>query len=114
MRDQQKKPQKVVPDEIVIELSKPIVLKGTDGETRITELELREPSLKQLTTFIKKTGKESALDCMRWLISELSGVPMLALDALGVRDYYKAQDYLAAFLTPPDEDDPEGNAEGSQ
>ncbi|ASW00136.1 phage tail assembly protein [Paraburkholderia aromaticivorans] len=111
--EQKKKPRKVVPDSITIELSKPIILKGTE-ETEISEIELKEPTLGQLQAFIKRTAKEHAVECMKWLISEISGVPMLALTNIGVRDYYKAQDYLTAFLTPPDEDDPEGNGEGSQ
>lgn len=113
MSDEKKKPRKVVPDTLTIELSKQIILNGTE-EKVISELELREPTLGQLQAFIKRASKEHAVDCMKWLISELSGVPMLALANIGVRDYYKAQDYLTEFLTPPEEDDPEGNAEGSQ
>jgi hypothetical protein len=109
MTDQPKKKREPVPDEITIQLSKPIVLKSNGEEEHVTEINLKEPTLGQLTAFIKKTNKESALDCMVWLVSEISGIPQLALKEIGTRDYYKAQEYLSAFLTPPDEDDPEGN-----
>ena len=114
MTDQPKKKREPAPDEITIQLSKPIVLKSNGDEEHITELNLREPKLGQLTMFVKKASKEGALECMRWLISEISGIPMAALNEIGTRDYYKAQSYLTEFLTPPDEDDPEGNAAGSQ
>lgn len=109
MTDQLKKKREPAPDEIAIQLAKPIVLKSNGEEEHITELNLREPKLGQLTMFVKKASKESALDCMRWLISEISGVPMAALNEIGTRDYFKAQNYLTEFISPPDEDDPEGN-----
>lgn len=109
MTETKKKKREPAPDEITIELSRPIVMKGSDGEEHVTEIKLREPKLGQLTAFIKRTKKEDALDCMRWLIAEISGIPMVALNEIGTRDYYKAQDYLAEFISPPDEDDPEGN-----
>lgn len=109
-----KKQREPAPDEISIPLSKPIVLKGTNGEEHITEINLKEPTLGQLTMFVKKTSKESAIECMRWLISEISKIPQVALNEIGTRDYYKAQEYLGEFLAPPEEDDPEGNEVGSQ
>lgn len=109
MTDQPKKKREPVADETTLQLSKPIILKGKDDEEHITEINLKEPTLGQLTMFVKKTSKESALDCMRWLISEISGIPATALNEIGTRDYYRAQEYLTAFLAPPDEDDPEGN-----
>lgn len=106
--DKVKKPRKEVTDELTITLAKPVKLKGTE-ETEVAEISLHEPTLSQLSQFIKKTQKETAVESMKFLISIVSGVPMVVLDQIGVRDFYKAQDYMIAFITPPDEDDPEGN-----
>lgn len=113
MTEEAKKPRKSVPDELTITLSKSITLKGTE-ETVIYEITLHEPNVSYLSQFIKKTQKENAIDSMKWLISVLSGFPAPVIDQIGVRDYYKAQEYLMHFLTPPEEDDPEGNEAGSQ
>ena len=51
---------------------------------------------------------------MKFLISIVSGVPLPVLGKVGVRDFYKAQSYLIAFISPPGEDDPMGNVEGSR
>jgi hypothetical protein len=108
MSEENKKPKKEIPDELTITLSKPIKLKGTE-DSEILEISLHEPNLLQLGQFIKKTQKENAVDAMKYLISIVSGVPLVVLDQIGVRDFYKAQEYMIAFITPPDEDDPEGN-----
>jgi Phage tail assembly chaperone proteins, E, or 41 or 14 len=105
---------KDIPETLSIELKKSITVKtGADEET-YSEIVLKEPNLSQLSQFIKRTQKENAVECMRWLISDVSGIPAIVLDKIGVRDYYKAQEYLSLYLTPPEEDDPAGNAEGSQ
>jgi uncharacterized protein YjaZ len=111
--EQKKKPRLAVPDELTIQLSKSVRLTGSE-ETVVTEISLHEPNVSQLSQFIKKTQKENAVDAMKYLISLVSGLPMPVLDQIGVRDFYAAQDYLILFITPPDEDDPEGNAVASQ
>ncbi|MFM0243783.1 phage tail assembly protein [Paraburkholderia sediminicola] len=111
--ERKKKPCMPVPDELTIQLSKSITLRGTE-ETVITEISLHEPNVSQLSQFIKKTQKENAVDAMKYLISLVSGLPMPVLDQIGVRDFYAAQDYMILFITPPDEDDPEGNAVASR
>lgn len=103
-----------VPDTLTIELSQSITLGGAGDDTVYTEIVLHEPNLEQLSQFIKKAAKDGALESMKWLVSAVSGVPLPVLAKIGVRDYYKAQSYLTLFITPPDEDDPEGNEEGSQ
>ena len=108
MSEENKKPKKEIPDELTITLAKPIKLKGTE-DSEVSEISLHEPNLLQLSQFIKKTQKENAVDAMKYLISTVSGVPMVVLDLIGVRDFYAAQEYMIAFITPPDEDDPEGN-----
>lgn len=114
MEENEKKPRKIQPSTITIALSEPITLSGKDGDTVHTELELREPNLRQIKAFVKMVPTKGALDAFQTLISEQAGIPMLGIDKISARDYYKAQEYLSFFLTPPDEDDPEGNEGGSQ
>jgi len=100
---------KEIPDQLNIELSKPITMSGGDDSTVYSEISLHEPTVRQLSEFIKKTQKENAIDSMKTLISAVSGVPLPVIERIGVRDFYKAQDYLILFITPPEADDPAGN-----
>lgn len=102
-----------IPETLTIELAKSITLGGGGDDTVYTEIILREPTLDQLSQFIKKAQKETAIDSMRFLIGLVSGMPLPVLNKIGVRDFYKAQDYLIKFITPPEADDPEGNVAGS-
>lgn len=103
------------PDELVVELSRPVTISnGSDDATEFTSLRLSEPNVEQLSQFVRKTKSENAVDAMKYLVSIVSGVPLAVISRIGVRDFYKAQEYLMAFLTPPEQDDPEGNVEGSQ
>lgn len=111
--EQKKKPRKVMPFEMTIELRKPIELTGTE-KTSVTEINLREPRVSEISLFLKKNERENAVDTVKFLISTISGVPMPVIDKMGATDYYKAQQYLLYFLNPPDEDDAEGNVEASQ
>jgi hypothetical protein len=114
MEDEKKKPRHApVPDTLTIELSKSITLGGGGDDTVYTEINLHEPNVEQLSAFLKKATKDGALEAMKSLVSAVSGVPLAVLAKIGVRDYYKAQTYLTEFISPPDEDDPEGNVEGS-
>jgi hypothetical protein len=113
MSVENKKTKREIPDSLTIELATPITLSGGGDDSVYSEIVLKEPNLSQLGQFIKKTQKETAIDAMKFLISVVSGVPTPVLDRIGVRDFYKAQDYMILFITPPEEDDPEGNAEGS-
>ena len=114
MSEQKKKARAPIPDELTIQLSKQITLGGGGDDTVYIDITLKEPNTAQLSQFIKKTQKENAVDSMKFLISAVSGVPLAVIDKIGVRDFYKAQDYMILFITPPEEDDPEGNEEGSQ
>ncbi|MBG0879430.1 phage tail assembly protein [Burkholderia sp. 9775_39] len=114
MEENEKKPRKIQPSTITIELSEPITLSGKDGDTVHTELELREPNLRQVKAFVKMAPTKGVIEAFQALISEQTGIPVLSIDKIAVSDYYKAQEYLSFFLTPPDEDDPEGNEGGSR
>lgn len=104
-----------IPDELVIELAKPITLSnGKDDEQVFTQIELHEPNVSQLSQFVKKVQRETAVDAMKFLISMVSGMPQPVLDKVGVSDFYRAMDYMRHWVEPPEEDDPMGNAEGSR
>ena|SRR5258708_3777724 len=105
-----------IPDELTIPLKTPIKMtsKGGGDETVYAEITLREPNVMQLTQFVKKTQTETAVEAMRFLIHIVSGVPMPVLDKVGVTDFYVAMTYMTRWVSPPDEDDPEGNVVGSQ
>ena len=106
---------KVIPDELVVELSRPVTLSnGSEDATEYTTIRLSEPTVEQLSQFVRKTKSENAVDAMKYLVSIVSGTPLAVIARIGVRDFYKAQEYMMAFLAPPPEDDPEGNVEGSQ
>lgn len=109
MSDETKKSRKIIPDELTITLSKPVTMKGGGDETVYAEISLKEPTVSQLSQFIKRTQSQTAVDSMKFLISIVSTVPLPVLEQIGVRDFYRAQEYMIAFITPPDEDDPEGN-----
>jgi hypothetical protein len=111
--EQKKKPRKVMPFEMTIELREPIKLTGSE-ETTYTEINLREPNVSQISQFLKKNQKENAVDTVKYLISIISGVPIPVIERIGATDFYKAQQYLLFFLNPPDEDDAEGNVAASQ
>ena len=83
------------------------------GEDTFDVIHLKEPTIDQLSKFVNKIKTENAIESMKYLISIISGVPLPVLSKVGVRDYYKAQDYLSAFISPPEDGDPEGNVEGS-
>lgn len=113
MTEQVKKPRKVQPFEKTFELRTPVTL-GKDAEARtFTEVELREPTIKQLSAFVKKAQGGGEIEALKYLITLISSVPLPVLDEIGTSDFFKMQDYLLFFISPPEEDDPEGNGEGS-
>src|SRR5258707_15791588 len=108
--------KKIIPaDELTITLAKPRTMSGGNGEDTVySEIALHEPNVRQLSEFVKRAQKESTVDAMKFLINLVSGVPMPVLDKVGVSDFYKAMNYMTLWVSPPDEDDPEGNVAGSQ
>jgi hypothetical protein len=112
MTDQTKAP---IPDELTIPLKKAVTMSGKDGESSVySELALHEPNVDQLCQFVKRTQKETAVDAMKFLISIVANVPLPVLNRIGVSDFYLAMNYMTLWVSPPAEDDPEGNAGGSQ
>lgn len=115
MESNEKKPRKIQPPLISIELEDPIKVKVTGGDEEVvTELSLCEPTLEQIETFLKVAASKGPIKAVRALISEQAKVPDAGLGKIKARKYYRAQEYLLFFLSPLDEDDPEGNGEGSQ
>lgn len=110
MTDKAKEP---IPEELTILLKRSVTLGGKDDETVYSEIALREPNVDQLCQFVKRLQKETAVDAMKFLISVVAGVPLPVLNRIGVSDFYQAMEYMKLWVSPPDEDDPEGNAGGS-
>jgi hypothetical protein len=80
-----------LPDTLTITLRKPIEIAGITYD----RLELREPTAGEMKKLEGKTGTTATID----LLFMVTGVPIGALDKLGVRDLRKATDYLEAFFT---------------
>lgn len=104
-----KKPRKVFPFEMTVPLRKSITLGKGDDAVVYEELPLREPNTDELSQFLKNVSKMNAIDSVRALISSVSGVPLPVIAKIGTTDFWKAQEYVTYFCTPPEEDDPEGN-----
>jgi len=103
-----KKPKKVFPFEMAIELRKPVTL-GKGAEAVVySELPMREPTLDEISQFVKKNKTESEIESIKFMISIVSGVPLPVVGKIGASEFHKAQEYLLYFMTPPDDDDPEG------
>ena len=100
---------KIVPDELDVQLSKTITM----GEETFDVIHLKEPNLGQLSQFFRKIRAGEELDAFKWLISAVSGIPLPVIEKIGARDFWKAEKYLEAFITSPDESDPSGNVGGS-
>jgi hypothetical protein len=104
-----------IPEELTITLKKPVTMSGKDGDSTVyAEIALHEPDYAQLNQFVKRSQRETNLEAMAFLISIVSGVPLPVLNRIAVSDFYRAMNYMTRWVSPPDEDDPEGNAEGSQ
>lgn len=110
---EKKKVRKTFPFELTIPLRRSITLGKGDEAVEYAEIALREPTVLEISQFLKKNMTENAVDTVKFLISKISGVPLPVIDKVGATDFYKAQEYLLYFLNPPEEDDPEGNEEAS-
>lgn len=85
------KETKTQPDELVIELRKPVELTGEV----YTELRLREPTCGEVAA-AQKAGGGMVADII--LVALVSGVPKPAVEKIGYRDAKQAVDYLAGFM----------------
>ncbi|PXX49371.1 phage tail assembly protein [Aquitalea magnusonii] len=83
-----------VPDELTIELRKPVELAG---ETTYV-LELREPTVDELDRFMKALDKHGPIEATKLLISAVSGVSVAVLGKVGARDFKTAESYLSNFF----------------
>lgn len=79
-----------LPDELVIELRKPVTL----GSETYAELILREPTGGDIKAAEKATGIESDMI----LIAMVSGLPKPAVEKIGSRDLKRAREYLVGFI----------------
>jgi hypothetical protein len=86
-------PAKVVQDELVIRLIKPIML----ADLEFAELTLTEPTMGQL----RQASKAGApLDQLAWLIAQNAKVSPAVVDKMLKRDIEKAGDFFAQFESP--------------
>ena len=83
-----------VPDELTIPLRKPVKF----GDETYSELNLREPTMKEIEKFTQSLNKWDPLVAMNFFISVIAGVPKPAIDLIGGRDGKKAREYLSNFL----------------
>ena len=83
-----------LPDELTITLRKPITFPpGPNGE-RYDHLTLREPTVGHLMQVAAYSGVEESVR----LIFHVSGMPIGAVQMMGVRDLKKAERFLTGFF----------------
>jgi hypothetical protein len=79
---------------------KTIVLRSavTENDTTIAELNLREPTAREIDKLTKDVEKQGPITGMILLIATISGLQKPTIDQIGARDFKDAQLYLASFL----------------
>lgn len=81
---------------LTIHLDKPVTnLNGSEAWESFT---LDEPDFVTFKAFYAKREEKGEDEAMSWLMSELSGVNLIALKKLPITTYLHAQSYLTAFL----------------
>jgi hypothetical protein len=83
-----------IPDQKTIELRKAL----KDGDQTVAEVNLREPTVRELEKFQKDIEKHGPINAMSLMISTISGLPKPTIDHMGARDFKDCQNYLASFL----------------
>ena len=89
-------------DTLTLVLARPITL----GELVYTEIELSEPTVKQLRAAAKAGG---GLEWGATLISQNVPLPMAVVDKMTQRDFTRAADFFGRFDTPPVAPTPSGD-----
>jgi hypothetical protein len=79
-----------LPEELVIDLRKPVTLGGESWSTLV----LREPTGAEWIEFGKTPGVEGNIKA----IALISGVPLPAVKMVGVRDLKRGTEYLDRFF----------------
>lgn len=80
----------------IIKLDKPV--STLSGNESWVEVELREPLYTEVSDFYKETKKSDEHDAMAKLISEVSGVNLIAVKHLPIRKFREAQAFMLGFL----------------
>lgn len=87
------------PDTLCLSLRSSVAV---GGET-VTELNLREPTARELADFTKALEREGPVGATILLIASVSGQPKAVIDKIGARDFKKAEAFVSRFF----EDSPE-------
>jgi hypothetical protein len=83
-----------IEDEKTIVLRKPL---EEDGQT-IAEINLREPTVRELDKFLKDEAKHGPISAMSLFVATIAGLQKPTVDLMGARDFKDAQLYLGSFL----------------
>ena len=83
-----------------IEDTKTIVLRSPikQKDETIAEIHLREPTVREIDSFMKATEKHGPIAGIAWLMCNVSGLEKPTIDLMSVRDFKDCQNYLASFL----------------
>lgn len=81
-------------DILVITLKKAV----TVGEEIATELNLREPIVKEFESFQAHAARVGQTGAMKILISTVTGFNVAVIEKIGARDFMKASNYLNSFF----------------
>lgn len=100
---EEKKPEVVYPDELILTLKKPIKVMEGEEEKFFTELHLEEPNVGQLKSFFKKGTAGDPIGAIHELISVVAGVPPLVVDQMKASDRNTAQEFLLYWVNKVDE-----------
>lgn len=88
-----------LPDTMCLTLRAPV----DAGSVKVTELNLREPTARELADFTKALEREGAVGATILLIASVSGEPKAVVDKIGARDFKRAEAFVSRFF----EDSPE-------
>ncbi|MDB5822171.1 MAG: phage tail assembly protein [Herminiimonas sp.] len=83
-----------IPDEKSIVLRKAI----KEVDQTVAEVNLREPTVRELEKFQKDIEKHGPINAMSLLVATISGLQKPTIDQMGARDFKDCQNYLASFL----------------
>lgn len=84
-------------DEIIIPLSKPVIIGKGEAAISYHELKLREPTAGELE---KATRADTSIGAAITLISLISTIPRSAVERISKRDLVAANNFLEGFTEP--------------
>lgn len=90
-----------LPEEKTITLIKPVDSAGDGGKVYVVEL--REPTVAEFERFNRAAERDGEIAATKLLISAVSGIDIVTIGNMGVRDFKACEMYLSGFfsLSPP-------------